>query len=268
MAASVVPGTHHSDLFSPQQVEDFHRQGFSIVRSIADADQLQRMRESTQWWLGHGPEPAEFEADLQYPGAPESRAERGGNTVRRLLQAHARDPVFTTWLNQPRIVGRLQQLFHQPVLMPLAHHNCIMTKQPRFSSDTGWHQDIRYWSFERPELISVWLGLGHETLDNGCLRLIPGSHQMRFENHQLDERRFLREDVEENQRLIDSSVAAELNPGDVLFFHCRTLHAATRNFTDEPKLSVVFTFRPLDNPPIANSRSASLPELLFPDRLS
>jgi phytanoyl-CoA hydroxylase len=63
--------------------------------------------------------------------------------------------------------------------------------------------------------------------------------------------------------LIGRSVEAHLEPGDVLFFHCRTLHAAGRNESAEAKFSVVFTFRAFDNPPLPGTRSASLPELLL-----
>ena len=56
---------------------------------------------------------------------------------------------------------------------------------------------------------------------------------------------------------------AVLDAGDVLFFHCKTLHAATRNHTEQTKYSVVFTFRGADNPPRAESRSAESPELLI-----
>ena len=79
--------------------------------------------------------------------------------------------------------------------MPLAHHNCVMTKQPRFSSDTGWHQDVRYWHFERPELVNVWVALGDETPENGCLRVIPGTHAGTFRPEQFDAAKFLRADA-------------------------------------------------------------------------
>jgi phytanoyl-CoA hydroxylase len=49
----------------------------------------------------------------------------------------------------------------------------------------------------------------------------------------------------------------------VLFVHCLTLHAATRNYTQDSKQSVVFTFRAADNPPKPGTRSSSLPELLI-----
>jgi phytanoyl-CoA hydroxylase len=112
--------------------------------------------------------------------------------------------------------------------------------------------------------VSVWLALGHETPENGCLNLIPGTHRLQFGRDWLDEALFLRPELPENAALIARKVAAPLAPGDVLFFHCRTFHAAGRNETNQTKYSAVFTFRPLDNPPVPGSRSASLPELLLP----
>lgn len=250
--------------FSDAELQQFGQDGFVIARGLADAELRRQMIEVTRADLVSRTEPVEYEADLHYPGAPPSRDEAGGDTVRRLKEAYTRDPVFTRWIAQPTMVKRLQQLLGGRVVMPLAHHNCVMTKQPRFSSETGWHQDIRYWSFERPELVSVWLALGHETPENGCLYVIPGTHRMSFSRIRLDEALFLRPELPENAKLIGQKVAAQLEPGDVLFFHALTFHAAGRNQTNQSKFSVVFTFRPFDNAPVPGTRSASLPELLLP----
>jgi phytanoyl-CoA hydroxylase len=247
--------------FSSDELAEFQRSGFVIVRNLADPEIRRQMIDCTRKTLAAPVGPVEYEADLAYPGAPGSRAAAGGDTVRRLKEIHARHPVFMQWLSQPALLSRLEQLLGPRVVMPLAHHNCIMTKQPRYSSETGWHQDIRYWSFERPELISVWLALGRETPHNGCLYLIPGTHRMQFGRERLDDALFLRKDLPENAALISQEVAAELEPGDALFFHCRTFHAAGRNLTDQTKFSAVFTFRSADNPPIPGTRSASMPEL-------
>jgi phytanoyl-CoA hydroxylase len=262
--ATCPPTAVVQDGFTPEEIAAFQRDGYVIVRNLADELTRRQMLAVTLDGLGREIEPIEFEADVHYPGSPESRDARGGRTARRLKQAHSRHPVFTEWVARPELLTRLQQLLGPQVVMPLAHHNCIMTKQPQFSSDTGWHQDVRYWSFARPELVSVWLGLGEETRENGCLRLIPGSHAMSFERDRLDDAVFFKADDDRNRALIETQISAELQPGDVLFFHARTLHAATRNFTAEPKFSVVFTFRPLDNPPLPGTRSASLGELLLP----
>jgi len=148
--------------------------------------------------------------------------------------------------------------------MPLTHHNCIMTKQPKFSSDTGWHQDIRYWAYHRPDLISVWISLVPERIENGCLRVIPGSHRMSFDRSRFDESLFFRGDLSENHAVIANAVPVELDPGDVLFFHAKTLHSASRNYTTQTKYSAVFTFRAADNLPLPGTRSAELPELMLP----
>lgn len=249
---------------APTEQDAFERDGFLILRGLAGAEQVAALRAVAVEHLQRQVPPLEYEADLHYPGAPASRTAEGGRTVRRLLQAQGRDPAFTLWIAQPALLSRLHQLLGADLVMPLAHHNCIMTKQPRFSSDTGWHQDIRYWSFERAELINVWLALGPERADNGCLRLVPGSHRLDFAPERFDAARFFREDLPENQVLLRQAVTVELEAGDVLLFHCRSLHAATRNYSDETKFSAVFTFRAGDNRPLPGTRSAALPELLLP----
>jgi phytanoyl-CoA hydroxylase len=251
------------ELFSNDELTRFERDGYLIAPGLTDAATVAEMQRVTADGLAQAIEPIEYEADLHYPGAPESRSANGGQTARRLKQALVRGPVFLDWMSRPEVLGRLRQLLGPTVICPLAHHNCIMTKQPAFSSDTGWHQDIRYWSFERPNLVSVWIALGEERLENGGLMVIPGSHRLTYHARQFDDTKFFRADLPENQALIASRVPVVLHPGDVLFFHCLTLHAASRNLTAEPKLSVVFTFRGGDNRPVPGSRSAASPELVL-----
>jgi len=257
-------GVESEARFSRQELQSFHRDGFAVVRGLGSEEVCSRMLDVTRAGLAEHILPVEYESDLHYPGAPASRADSGGDTIRRLKEAHGRDPVFVHWVATPPVAARLRQLLGPQVVMPLAHHNCIMTKQPRFSSQTGWHQDIRYWSFTRPDLVSIWLALGDETPENGCLYVIPGTHQMEFERSRFDDALFFRSDVPENAELIERRVPVPLARGDVLFFHCRTFHSAGRNQTAVTKYSVVFTFRGSDNPPVAGTRSGAFPELLLP----
>ena len=131
---------------SPTEVEQFQRDGFLIVRNLVSPAEIQAMRRVTELGLRDHIEPIEYEADLKYPGAPISLEAEGGRTIRRLKQAHSRSFLFLEWMIRPEVLNRLKQLLGPRVVCPLAHHNCIMTKQPKYSSETGWHQDIRYWS--------------------------------------------------------------------------------------------------------------------------
>lgn len=246
------------------QIASLREQGFVVVRGFADAAAVSALREVAQRHLDQAIEPIEYEADLAYPGAPASRQAAGGHTARRLLDACGRDPLFAQWAASPRIAQWLSAYFGltrpgQAPILSTVHHNCVMTKHPDYGSLTGWHQDIRYWSFSAPELVSCWLALGHETADNGGLFFLPGSHAAGFTSEQFDEKKFFRPDMPGNQDWIARAVCPELEPGDAVFFHCLTLHAAQRNASDAVKLSLVHTYHPDRVQPLPGSRSASRP---------
>ena len=245
-------------------VEQFQRDGFLIVRGLANSPQCESMKGEIKDHLSplHGP--AEFEVDVHYPGSPDNRLSEGGDTPRRLLHAWGRSQIFRDWATSPLIGDYLRRLMGtDKVMMSQCHHNCIMTKHPGYSSKTSWHQDIRYWQFDRPELVSVWLALGEETEDNGGLFFIPGSHKPSLDRGRLDKDLFLRTDLQENQALIDEAVCPTLEAGDVVFFHCRTFHAAGMNNTDQVKLSPVFTYHSADNLPIPGTGSSIYPSILL-----
>ncbi|MDA0285054.1 MAG: phytanoyl-CoA dioxygenase family protein [Planctomycetota bacterium] len=265
LSANPSPGQRLADGLSTDEIAQFERDGFLVARGLAAGDWTARMLQVTREHLERELPPVELEADVHYPGSPESIDQPGGRTIRRLKQAHSRDIVFTEWICHVPLVRRLTQLLGPGVVMPLAHHNCVMTKQPHHSSDTRWHRDIRFWNFTRPELVNVWLAMGDEYPDNGGLFIIPGSHRIELQPAQLDDDQFFREDVPINQPLLDSAIPVKLSAGDVLLFHARTLHSASRNNTDQAKYSAVFTFRPADNTPLPDSRSAAAGEVVLPE---
>ncbi|MGB1109072.1 MAG: phytanoyl-CoA dioxygenase family protein [Gammaproteobacteria bacterium] len=245
---------------SPEERSHFDQRGYLIIRDLVPPDLVERMRKLVTLSLHPALGPLEYEAEVQYPGSPESLSVEGGLTPRRLLHAYSRGEVFRRWAHSRMATSVISQLLGaQRLMLSQCHHNCIMTKSPRFSSETGWHQDTRYWNFERPELVNTWLALGDEHESNGCMRVIPGSHRAQLSPEQFDELTFFTEDSDANQRMIESAESAELSAGDVLFFHAHLLHAAGRNLTNEVKSAVVFTYHDESNHPIPNTRSARLP---------
>ena len=242
----------------------FQKDGYLVVRDLCRENLRNQMLTVIDESLYPALAPVEYEAEVHYPGSPSSRTSPGGDTPRRLLNAFARDEVFRRWAQSPEVtrhVGNLLQA--DKVQVSQNHHNCVMTKFPGYGSETGWHQDIRYWSFDRPELITAWLALGHEDRENGSLIVIPGSHRNSYDRGQFDAALFFRTDVKKNQQLTSTARVVELNAGDVLFFHCRLLHSAGRNQTDRVKLAVVFTYYAHDNQPISGTRSAEHPDIIL-----
>ncbi len=243
-------------------VTDFERDGYMVIREFMTQDEVASLIECVDDALNPPLAPIEFEADVHYPGSPASRTAPGGATPRRILNAYSRYDIFRACAKNPRIVTLLQQIMgSDQILLSQNHHNCVMTKHPGFSSVTSWHQDIRYWSFDRPELVSTWLALGQEREENGSLFVIPGSHRLNLDRGRLDAALFLRTDLEENRALLEQAQPVELEAGDLLIFHSRTFHAAGQNQTQQIKRSLVYTYRTDSNEPIPETRSAVYPDI-------
>ncbi len=232
------------------------------MRSCCAHERIEAMRRIVERDLQDHRPPIEYEADVAYAGAPGSRSAPGGTTVRRLLDALGRDSVFVAWALSSALLEPVRSLLGtRQVRVVRAHHNCIMTKQPEFSSATGWHQDTRYWAFERAELVNAWTALDFEGHENGGMRVIPSSHRVVLDAARFDADRFFRHDLRSNRDWIARAVEVELSPGDVLLFHAALLHAAGRNETDRPKRAVVFSYRAASNRPLPETRSSARPDL-------
>jgi phytanoyl-CoA hydroxylase len=231
-----------------EQIAEFDKNGFLLLKDFADPALCDAILAKAQEHLSEQIEPIESEEEYQ-------RTDSTKTTVRRLRQVYDREDIFKEWMTDKKIRPILEQLLGQHPCLLLAHHNSIMTKLPFKSSITTWHQDIRYWHYENDELLSVWLSLGDEYLENGLLEFIPGSHKMHFKPEQFDERSSFREDLETNQKIISTRVHYNLEKGDIILFHAKTLHYAHQNEMDKTKISFVYSLRSATNHPKKNTRS-------------
>ena len=240
-------------------VEQFFNHGFVVIRHWLTGQTLTELQLEVDRQVKLKQEPYELESEVGYPGAPLSALAIGGQTTRRLLQAYDRDFIFQKIATSAAMNMVMQQLLKsEQVSLSRNHHNCIMTKSPEFSSHTGWHQDYRYWQFQRSNLVSAWIALGDEHKNNGGMQLIPGSHNMHFTSDQFDQQQFFISSGHAQQSIIEQATSIELKAGDALFFHANTLHCAGKNHSQHTKYALVFTYHEQDNEPIAGSKSAKV----------
>ena len=249
-------------MLSQDQISQFIRDGYLVIRQIADAGTLKALNAFTLEQLEQRVEPFELEADVHYPGAPASPDAKGGQTIRRLLHAYERHGVFEAWANNVGIISAVQNLLQtNSVFITPNHHNCVMTKQPQFSSRTSWHRDTRYWNFNNKYLINSWLALGQEKAENGGMLVLPGSHRWDVAAESLDEAQFLLEDHPSNKARLSLAKQVDLDAGDCLLFSAHCFHAAGANTTDKRKFSLVFTYHGPKTTSIAGTRSSKLPSI-------
>jgi len=231
-----------------KQLNEYNENGFIVIKNFVSKEYCNKILEKAKIHLKRKEAPIETEQEYMH-------IDDNKITVRRLRQVYDREEIFKEWMTNKEIRPMLKQVLNDTPVLTLAHHNSIMTKMPQESTRTFWHQDRRYWHFENDNLVSVWLALDNEFLENGLLEFIPKSHKMDFDKSRFDKVSNFLDEHEENKKIISKRIHQDLEKGDVVLFHCKTLHHANKNTTDKPKISFVYTVRAKNNKPIKNTRS-------------
>jgi ectoine hydroxylase-related dioxygenase (phytanoyl-CoA dioxygenase family) len=130
-------------------------------------------------------------------------------------------------------------------------HDQLLHKPPQAQTAAGavgWHQDWHYWQCAEPaDMLTAWVALVDVDERNGCMEVVPGSHQWGL----LPESDFFAQDLDGLQRSIEAAsgkdfrtVPLPLKAGAVSFHHCLTIHGSRPNLSDAPRLSLVVHMQP------------------------
>ncbi len=125
----------------------------------------------------------------------------------------------------------------QPELM----QDMALLKPPLIGREKPWHQDHAYFNYELDTpIVGVWIALDEATVDNGCMVIVPGSHQKGPVIH------FRRRDWQicDRDANLDPSVAVPLQPGGVLFFASLLHHGTPTNNSRQRRRALQFHYRP------------------------
>jgi hypothetical protein len=116
-------------------------------------------------------------------------------------------------------------------------------KEPRTGKRVPWHQDAHYWPMLPTTTASIWLALGPTSRENGCLRLIPGSHAAKHEHRAIADATSWFDrgaDGIDERRAVDLA----MSPGEAALFDEGTLHGSDANRSAIPRLGVSFRYSP------------------------
>jgi len=113
--------------------------------------------------------------------------------------------------------------------------------------EVPWHQDGQYWPIRPLGTCTAWIALDPSTVENGCLRVIPGSHRGKILHPHLTEDR---KDVVLTQRAADgtfdekTSVDIELEPGQMSLHDVYMIHGSAPNRSPKRRAGVAIRYMP------------------------
>ena len=144
----------------------------------------------------------------------------------------------------PEIVAMVSQLLGPDLAL---WNSSLFAKPATDGKRTPWHQDGQYWPIRPLATCTVWIALDDSSTQNGCLRVIPGSHHgQKLRAH----RKLEGDDATLNQELLaseyDESKAADLvlKAGQMSLHDVYLLHGSEPNNSPSPRRGMTLRFMP------------------------
>jgi non-heme Fe2+,alpha-ketoglutarate-dependent halogenase len=121
----------------------------------------------------------------------------------------------------------------------------IFCKYPRDTAFVAWHQDTFYSNLHLTPSVSAWIALLDSTPENGCMRVVPGSHLRGTLPHQeTPGSDNLLKRGEEIQVDVDEADAIDLvlKAGDMSLHHHAIIHGSRPNRSDTKRLGFIVRY--------------------------
>ena len=181
------------------------------AESVYDAAEVDELRTAIQGILD-GVAGTADDANHAWGGLAEVAVLKGFHDV----QYH--DAAFTRAASNPRLVEVLTRVIGPDVQL---HHTKMLVKPPEQGAPFPMHQDYPYFPHARHSVVAASVHLDDTNEENGCLRVIAGSHkQGPLEAHGPSNT--LEVPLEDGEPL-------PARAGDVLFFSYLTIHGSGVN---------------------------------------
>ncbi len=166
------------------------------------------------------------------------------------LAAHVnRKPhLLLTWLNElirdPRILDPVEELLGPNLF---CWGSGFFIKNAHDPARVTWHQDSTYWGLSQPDVVTAWIAFTPSTTENGCMRVIPGSHTLPQLPHRdtfasdnlLSRGQEIAVEVEES-RAVDIVLA----PGQMSLHHVLLVHGSEPNGSAHRRIGFAVRYLP------------------------
>ena len=173
------------------------------------------------------------------------------------IKAHVAAPWIVALARNKNILDAVESLIGPDILLFGAS---MFSKKARDVRFVSWHQDAAYYGLDPQEEVTCWVGLTDADIENGCMRVIPGSHLDADAVHEetYDPQNMLGRG--QTIRGIDDSKAVYMpvKSGQFSMHHERTIHGSMPNPSDRRRVGISFFYMPTHVRSTIGRRTATL----------
>lgn len=210
---------------SPAAVEGFQLDGFLKVDDVLTAAEVTALGEHADL-IAAGKAPHIPASSLQLEPAFRDGGAAVADRVlatRKLFNMAVYDDLLWAHVTNPAVVDIVADLLGTDDLK--MYGDQLFMKSPITGSAQPWHQDSASWRDIFPmDLVTAWAAIDDATLDNGCLRFVPGTHRWGM----LDRAR-LAHFIPDLETAAWPALPVPVRAGSISFHHSLTLHTSSPN---------------------------------------
>jgi len=211
----------------------YEENGYLLVKGVFDISEVEAMRAGVEGIVERAIA-AKRESNHAWQGdfMPEEQLKRV--VLRGFHDVQYHDAAFLRAMVHPRMTAVLSALIGPDVQI---HHSKMLVKPPENGAAFPMHQDYPYFPYKRHTMLAASVHLDDADEQNGCLRVIPGSHKQgplpHVGRHYLDAKQYP----------IAEGTPCPAEAGDVLFFNYLTIHGSDGNRSDRTRRNVLYQYR-------------------------
>ncbi|MFO1477944.1 MAG: phytanoyl-CoA dioxygenase family protein [Verrucomicrobiota bacterium] len=223
--------TEYSDRrprLSPDQVARFQTEGYLLPsEKVFPAGKFRRLQEY-------------FEELLQ--------AWPAGERPEGMDVPHFTNPKLFEWLFAPEVLDLVEPLIGPDIALFSSHFIC---KPKGDGRRVPWHEDSAYWStmLAPMEVVTVWLAIDPSTTENGCMYVIPHTHNTGKHGYSdydpVDtSRNVFPTEITPSQREDRRAIPCVLEPGQCSLHDGRLIHGSPPNTSQRRRCGYTMRYIP------------------------
>lgn len=150
---------------------------------------------------------------------------------------------FFNYVRHPDLLSVVAQLIGPDIIL---WASAVFCKPATTGLEVPWHQDGQYWPIRPRATVTVWIALDEVNIDNGCMRVIPGSHRLGDFSHEVSDREDLVLNNVVNDPRLDLRAVRDvkLTPGQFSLHDVNIVHGSAPNRSGRRRAGYAIRYMP------------------------
>ena len=213
-------------------VSDFKEKGFCVINNLFTPDIVDTLSSEFDRIVSQLQESGEY-INARWGSELTEDIEQSETQVIHTHNVQSYSAEMMAMIQSKILLDNVEKLIGPDIIL---HHSKLFLKPPGNGSAFPLHQDWSYFPTEKNSMIAAVIHLSESDEEMGCMRIVPGSHKLgtieKTDGHSFVKGIHDRYQLEDAEPII-------AGPGDVVFFHCCSLHGSMQNVSKRPRKTVL-----------------------------